>query len=189
MRTFQNKQNKNRNFPISISKSLFSSQVNKLSLINHVLLTEKFVNLVMNNGKKSKAYQILYKTMFLLENKVLSWQKKQNKQTSKNLLARNAFFQAIENVKPSLEVRKVRIARTVYQVPAIVSKKRQVSLAIRWILSSAKKRKKLSNSNFSECLTLELFDAFKKQGTARQKRDESHKLAEINRAYIRYRWW
>lgn len=96
---------------------------------------------------------------------------------------------AIENVKPSLEVRKVRIAGTTYQVPAILDKKKSISQAIRWIIESARIRKIRSKNNFSICLAEEFLDAFQKQGKARQKRDQLHNLASANRAYVRYRWW
>lgn len=101
----------------------------------------------------------------------------------------NVILQAIDNVKPSLEVRKVRIAGTTYLVPAIIPKTRQQTLAIKWIIEAARKKKRKTNLPFSECLASEAIDAFFKQGQARQKRDDLHKLAEANRAYTRYRWW
>lgn len=97
--------------------------------------------------------------------------------------------QAIENVKPSFEVRKVRVRGTTYLVPAILRKKRQETLAIKWLIDSARIRKGKSSISFAESLSHELLDALKKQGQARQKRDELHKLAQMNRAYTRYRWW
>jgi len=161
----------------------------KSSLQNENSLSEKIINLMMIHGKKAKAFSIFYKTLNKLETKLLSSSKFQVPPATKNLLVKKALVQAIENVKPSLEVRKVRVARMTYQVPAILTLNRQENLAIRWLLDSAKKRKKTSKMGFDECLALELFDAFNKQGGAREKRDELHKLAEINRAYIRYRWW
>ena len=88
-----------------------------------------------------------------------------------------------------MEVRKVRRAGTTYSVPAILSVKKQESLALKWIIESAKQRKKTSSFTFSQCLASEILEASKKAGHARLKRDELHRLAEANRAYIRYRWW
>lgn len=105
-----------------------------------------------------------------------------------DFLKKNILYQAIENVKPPLELRKVRKGGTTYQVPAIVSQKRQERLAIKWIIESAKKKNKKSNS-FSESLVTEILEAFNKTGRVRQKRDEILKIAEFNRAYTRYRWW
>ena len=101
----------------------------------------------------------------------------------------NFVLKAIENVKPSLEVKKVRVAGSTYLVPAILPKKKQETLAMRWIIDAARKRKKNSQLSFSQCLAEEIYEASKRQGYAYQKRDELHRLAEINRAYIRYRWW
>lgn len=105
------------------------------------------------------------------------------------LLTFNFLFKAIKNVKPSVEVRKVRKGGRIYQVPALIPKKRQEALAIRWIIDAAKIRKKNSKTSFAECLAIEFIEASKNQGKPRQKRDELHKLAELNRAYIRFRWW
>ena len=105
------------------------------------------------------------------------------------LVTFNFLFKAIKNVKPSVEVRKVRKGGRIYQVPALIPKKRQEALAIRWIIDAAKIRKKNSKTSFAECLAIEFIEASKKQGKPRQKRDELHKLAELNRAYIRFRWW
>ena len=170
--------------------------IKKNDIINLSNFVEKFTNFLMIHGKKMKAYTIFYESLNLLKktkpknflelgNKEFSSQQK----TSINFTTLHIVFQAVENVKPNLEVRKVRIAGMTYQVPSLLSKKRQQTLAIRWIIDSAKKRKIHSKLSFSECLSQEILDAYKKQGQARQKRDELHKIAEANRAYIRYRWW
>ena len=109
--------------------------------------------------------------------------------TKDDLLKNNTLYQAVENVKPTLELRRVRKGGTTYQVPAIVSQKRQERLAIKWIIESAEKRKKRNKSSFSNCLVKEIVEAFNKTGQPRQKRDEQLKIAEYNRAYTRYRWW
>ena len=96
---------------------------------------------------------------------------------------------AIENVQPSLECKRVRVAGASYQVPAIIDKKRGSTLAIRWIVEYARKRRKNTQRPFPSCLAQELHDAYKKQGQPRQRRDQYHKLSEANRGYLRYRWW
>ena len=155
---------------------------------------EKFMNLLMIDGKKTKAYNIFYKSLRFIENKKFinlleSSTNRADSTPQTTILARNLIFKAIENIKPSVEVRKVRKGGITYQVPALISEKRQETLAIRWIIDAAKHRKKNSKLTFAECLALELIEASKKLGKPRQKRDELHKLAESNRAYIRFRWW
>jgi small subunit ribosomal protein S7 len=162
-------------------------------------LTPKFLNFLTKSGKKSKAYSIFYKTMILLIKK-----KKKFLVSEKEIfLAQNAekispeFYsvdtilkQSIQYVKPIFEVKKVRIAGTTHQVPSIVPFQRQKNLAIRWIIQGAKeKKKKNPRVSFSEALATEIYDASKKLGYARSKRDELHKIAEANRASSHYRWW
>jgi len=102
----------------------------------------------------------------------------------------NIFEKAILNLQPFFEVKKVRIAGNTYQVPANLSKKRKEKKAMNWLIESAKEKKKKNTSkNFENCLALEIYDAFLKQGTARQKRNDLHKLAEANRAFSHFRWW
>jgi len=181
-------------------------------------LYEKFINLLMIHGKKIKAYNILYDSLTFLEAKNLRFVKSNqlefvlldpfqtkferavsrgnakdqgisNNQFSKDISTFNFLFNAIKNIKPSVEVRKVRKGGRIYQVPSLIPKKRQEALAIRWIIDAAKIRKKNSKISFAECLAIEFIEASKNQGKPRQKRDELHKLAELNRAYIRFRWW
>ena len=165
----------------------------KKSNLNFSLFSEKFINLLMIDGKKLKASKLFFDMLLLIKKRIEKNSEKKStnlvQKTSFNISVLHVLAQAVENVTPSLEVRKVRVAGTTYLVPAILSKKRQETLAIRWIIESAKKRKKNLKFNFSECLADEIYEASKKQGNARQKRDELHRLAEANRAYIRYRWW
>ena len=107
--------------------------------------------------------------------------------TIQTLLTTQFLEKAINNIKPNLEVRKVRRGGTTYQVPTILRRKRSEKLAIQWLIESAQKNKK--KSSFSESLANELMQAFYKSGEARQKRNILLQLAESNRAYIRYRWW
>ena len=164
--------------------------------VSESALSAKFMNLLMIDGKKIKAYNIFYETLRFLQAKNFLNSLKVSKQFSHStfkargaIFVRNVLFQAIENIKPSVEVRKVRKGGITYQVPALIPKQRQETLAIRWIIDAAKNRKKNSKMSFAECLALELTEASKKLGKPRQKRDELHKLAESNRAYIRFRWW
>ena len=179
-------------------------------------LVEKIINLLMIDGKKSKAFTIFHEAIHFFHylNVQNEWQQQKlisktiNKNYKVNLIAKETLLsnkltqknlnesldvtlltQAIENVKPYVEVRKVRVSRMIYQVPSIVKKKRQENLAIRWLVDSAKKRKKKSNLTYAKCLGLEFFDAFRRIGLVKQKRDDLHKLAESNRAFIKYRWW
>lgn len=145
------------------------------------IFSEKFINFLIIDGKKIKAYKLFF---LMLE----SLQQKTRKQ-AETLTAPEILEQAIRNCMPSLEVRKVRVAGTTYLVPAMIPKKKQETLAIRWIIEAAKKKKKTSKFTFAQCLAEEIYDAFSKQGYARTKRNDLHRLAEANRAYIRYRWW
>ena len=95
----------------------------------------------------------------------------------------------IENVRPCLEIRKVRVARATYLVPAQINKSKGQTLALRWIIEFAKKRRLQHNLSFPIALAQELKLAHEKQGSARQRRSELHRLAEANRANITYRWW
>jgi small subunit ribosomal protein S7 len=161
---------------------------------SQIELYDKFMNLLMIDGKKIKAYNIFYDSLRCLEvknieNPLHSFKQYGDPKSQNDILARTVLFEAVKNVEPSVEVRKVRKGGITYQVPALIPKKRQETLAIRWIIDAARNRKKNSKASFAECLAVELTEASKKLGKPRQKRDELHKLAELNRAYIRFRWW
>lgn len=145
------------------------------------IFSEKFINFLIIDGKKIKAYKVFFLMLEFLQQKT--------RKHDQALAAPEIMDQAIRNCMPSLEVRKVRVAGTTYLVPAMIPKKKQETLAIRWIIEAAKKKKKTSKFSFAQCLAEEIYDAFLKQGYARTKRNELHRLAEANRAYIRYRWW
>ena len=138
---------------------------------NSVLVT-RFVNSLMLQGKKTKAEAIFYGAMDLLE-----------KKTKEDPL--EVFLQAIQNVKPILEVKSRRVGGATYQVPVEVSTDRGTALAIRWILSFARARKGMP---MSAALVSEFQDAYNKQGSAIKKREDTHKMAEANRAFAHYRW-
>jgi len=154
-------------------------------------LSEKFINFLLMDGKKVKASTLYFHMLQLVK------QKFQGSPISKSSLfqgteTRSAVHiveQALRNCMPSLEVRKVRVAGTTYLVPTMLQKKKQETLALNWILEAAQKKKKSTKLSFAQCLADEIFEAFHKQGYARTKRNDLHRLAEANRAYIRYRWW
>ena len=152
------------------------------------LILPKFIKFLMKNGEKAKALNIYYYTLYLFKKKLVNSLKSITKKNL-NFCSLQMIILAVNNVKPSLDIRQIRVAGITYQVPIIISEQKQESLSIKWILHYAKKRQKLGGINFSECLAQELFDAFNKQGLAINKRDEIHKVAEANRAFIRYRWW
>ncbi|WP_406615541.1 30S ribosomal protein S7 [Mycoplasmopsis hyopharyngis] len=135
-------------------------------------LITKLINTIMLDGKKSIAQDILYSAFKIIEEKT-------------NKKAIDVFMQAIENVTPQLEVRTRRIGGTNYQVPTEVSKRRQQSLSLRWLVQYAR----LRNEKTMEIrLANEIIDASNKTGGAIKKREDTHKMAEANRAFAHFRW-
>ena len=135
------------------------------------LVISKFINAIMYDGKRSSAEKILYTAM--------------EKIKTKNLDPLKTFNSAIGNVKPNLEVRSRRVGGATYQVPVEVKSNRSQALALRWILSASRKRK---NKSMSEKLFFELMDASQNKGSAVKKREDTHKMAESNRAFAHFRW-
>jgi small subunit ribosomal protein S7 len=135
-------------------------------------LVAKTINSIMRNGKKSVAESILYRSFDLL-------QEKANKDPLK------LFKQAIENIKPVLEVRSRRVGGATYQIPVEVRYERRQALAIRWLLGFARKR---SERSMHEKLAMEILDAANNRGAAVKKKEDTHKMAEANRAFAHYRW-
>ncbi len=132
----------------------------------------KFINIMMGRGKKSVARKILYTTLDNL-----------NKKTNKEPL--EVFHKAIENVSPLVEVKSRRVGGATYQVPVEVNESRGKALAMRWIVSFARGR---SDKTMALRLTQELLDAYNKTGSAFKKKDDTHKMAEANRAFTHFRW-
>jgi len=135
-------------------------------------VVSKFVNCIMWDGKKSVSEKIFYDTLDILAAK-----------TKEDPL--QVFFKAFENVKPALEVRSRRIGGATYQVPTEVRADRRDMLARRWIIHAARSR---SENTMSERLALELLDAFNNRGTSVKKKEDTHKMAEANKAFAHYRW-
>ena len=133
----------------------------------------KFINKVMWDGKKTLAERIVYGAIERLDNK---------EEGKKGI---DIFFQAIENVKPLLEVRSRRVGGATYQVPMEVRPERQQTLAIRWIVDAARNR---NERTMVERLANELWDAANERGAAFKKREDTHRMAEANKAFAHYRW-
>jgi small subunit ribosomal protein S7 len=126
----------------------------------------------MRDGKKSIAESILYDAFDIIKNKT-------------NESPVKIFEQALENVKPMIEVKSRRVGGSTYQVPTEVRPSRRTALGIRWIIGFARKRSEKSMANK---LAAELLDAANKKGAAVKKKDDTHKMAEANKAFAHYRW-
>ena len=135
-------------------------------------LTAKFIRYIMKQGKRITAQRIF--------NSVLS-----ELQAKKKDDPVNVFVKAVDNVKPVLETRSRRVGGATYQVPVEVRENRQIALAFRWILLSARSRTEKTMVNK---LAGEILDAFENKGNAIKKREDTHKMAEANRAFAHYRW-
>ena len=136
------------------------------------LVLSKFMNSIMEQGKKSVAEGIVYGAF----DRMLTKAKSDPLQM---------FTQALENVMPSVEVRSRRVGGATYQVPVDVRAERRQALAIRWIITAARSR---NENTMEERLSGELMDAANGRGTAVKKREDTHKMAEANRAFSHYRW-
>jgi len=136
------------------------------------LVVTKFMNSLMFEGKKSAAEGIVYGALERIEQKA--------KRDGLEL-----FHEALNNVKPAIEVRSRRVGGATYQVPVEVRNDRRQALAIRWIIAAARAR---NENTMEERLSGELLDAANNRGTAVKKREDTHKMAEANRAFSHYRW-
>ena len=136
------------------------------------LVITKFMNSLMFEGKKSAAESIVYGALARIEQKA--------KRDGLEL-----FHEALTNVKPAIEVRSRRVGGATYQVPVEVRNDRRQALAIRWIITAARGR---NENTMEERLSGELLDAANNRGTAVKKREDTHKMAEANRAFSHYRW-
>jgi small subunit ribosomal protein S7 len=132
----------------------------------------KFMNCVMEHGKKSVAEQIVYGAFEVIEAR-----SKQN--------PIEVFHSALDNVAPSVEVRSRRVGGATYQVPVEVRPDRRQALAIRWLITAARDR---NEKTMTDKLSAELLDAANNRGTAVKKREDTHRMADANRAFSHYRW-
>jgi small subunit ribosomal protein S7 len=137
---------------------------------NNVQL-QSFINRVMKDGKKSVAAHVIYEALDMI-----------GERTKKDPI--EMFEQVLRNVAPAMEVRPRRVGGATYQVPMEVAPDRQFALATRWLIAAARGR---SGKNFAEKLAAECMDALNKTGNAVKKREETHKMAEANRAFSHYR--
>ena len=137
------------------------------------LVVAKFVNTIMQSGKKSTAQGIVYGALNELKGKV---------QGEEPL---TVFKKALENVKPSLEVRSRRVGGATYQVPVDVRPSRRLALALRWITDYSRER---GEKSMSQRVAAELMDAYNKRGNSIKKREDVHKMAEANKAFAHYNW-
>jgi small subunit ribosomal protein S7 len=134
----------------------------------------KFINALMFDGKKSVATKIMYGTLALIE-----------KRSGADAKGIDVFLNAIENIKPVMEVKSRRVGGATYQVPVEVRPARQQALALRWIIGFARKR---SERTMIEKLANELMDAANNRGASFKKKEDTYKMAEANKAFAHYRW-
>ncbi|MEJ5187757.1 30S ribosomal protein S7 [Treponema sp. J25] len=136
------------------------------------VLVSKFVNRMMWEGKRSICLKIVHEALEILQQK-----------SEKEAL--EVFTKAIDNVKPVLEVKSRRVGGATYQVPVEIRESRREALGMRWIIQAARAR---SGHDMSERLAAELLDAYNNTGTAVKKKEDTHKMAEANKAFAHYRW-
>ena len=135
-------------------------------------LVTKFINNMMNRGKKSTAEGILYRSLDIIADKAKTE-------------PLGVFKRAVDNTKPMVEVRSRRVGGATYQVPVEVRPDRRLSLSLRWLISAARSR---SEKSMDEKLAAELMDAANQRGNAVKKKEDTHRMAEANRAFAHYRW-
>ncbi len=135
-------------------------------------LVAKFVNCVMKDGKKSAAQKVFNDALALVEKRI-------------GEPPIEVFEKALQNIKPSVEVKSRRVGGSTYQVPTEIKHSRQIALAIRWLLTFSKKR---SEKGMSNKLAAELLDAYNERGAAVKKKEDTHKMAEANKAFAHFRW-
>ena len=135
-------------------------------------IISKFTSCMMMDGEKSTAEKIIYGALDLIE-----------KKTKSDPL--NLFHDALKNVKPQIEVRSRRVGGATYQVPVEVKAKRSQALALRWLIDASRKRK---DKNMSDRIFNEIYDAYQNRGSAIKKKEDTHKMAESNKAFAHFRW-
>jgi small subunit ribosomal protein S7 len=136
------------------------------------VVVTKFMNSIMYDGKKSAAESIVYGAFDIIENRTKA-------------VPLEVFRQALDNVAPAIEVRSRRVGGATYQVPVEVRMERRQALAIRWIIQAARSR---NDKTMVDRLSAELMDAANNRGNAVKKREDTHRMAEANRAFSHYRW-
>ena len=132
----------------------------------------KLINSIMYDGKKTIAEKIIYEAIEKIKLK--------SKEEPINI-----FNEAINNIKPTVEVRSRRVGGATYQVPVEVKSKRSQALALRWLINASRKRK---NKSMSDKIFNEIYDAYQNKGSAIKKKEDTHKMAESNKAFAHFRW-
>ena len=132
----------------------------------------KLINNIMYDGKKGVASKIIYEAIEKIKTK--------SKEDPINI-----FNEAINNIKPTVEVRSRRVGGATYQVPVEVKSKRSQALALRWLIDASRKRK---DKNMSDKIFNEIYDAYQNRGSAIKKKEDTHKMAESNKAFAHFRW-
>jgi small subunit ribosomal protein S7 len=135
-------------------------------------LVAKFIRSIMRDGKKSTAEQILYSAFEIIEGKI-------------NEPPLKVFEKALDNVKPTIEVKSRRVGGSTYQVPTEIRPSRRTALGIRWIISYARSR---NEKGMAQKMAGELMDAFGNKGAAIKKKEDTHKMADANKAFAHFRW-
>ena len=151
------------------------SQPKKIIVLDPIFkspIIPKLINSIMYDGKKGVASKIVYEAIEKIKSK-----------TKEEPI--NVFNEAINNIKPTVEVRSRRVGGATYQVPVEVKSNRAQALAIRWLVDASRKRK---DKHMSDKIFNELFDAYEKKGSAVKKREDVHKMAESNKAFAHFRW-
>lgn len=143
--------------------------------VYHSVMLTKVINRVMKDGKKNPATKQIYRMMDLLKEKT-------------NQESLTVFDQALENIRPQLEVRARRIGGAAYQVPTPVRGPRRDSLAIRWLITAARARSSSEFHTFAEKMAAEIIDAYNNAGGAVKKKTDTHRMAEANKAFAHFRW-
>ena len=151
------------------------SQPKKIPLLDSKFksaIVPKLINSIMYDGKKVVAQKIIYEAIEKIKSK-----------TKDEPI--NIFHEAINNIKPTVEVKSRRVGGATYQVPTEVKSKRAQALAIRWLIDASRKRK---NKHMSDKIFNEIYDAYEKKGFAVKKKEDVHKMAESNKAFAHFRW-
>ena len=151
------------------------TQPKKISVLDSKFksaIVPKLINSIMYDGKKVVAQKIIYEAIEKIKSK-----------TKDEPI--NIFHEAINNIKPTVEVRSRRVGGATYQVPVEVKSKRAQTLAIRWLVEASRKRK---NKYMSDKIFNEIYDAYEKKGLAVKKKEDVHKMAESNKAFAHFRW-
>ena len=152
-------------------KKTIDRKINPDPKYNSVVIS-KFVNRMMWEGKRSVSLRLVHEAMGILQEKA-----------DKEPL--EVFLKALDNVKPTVEVKSRRVGGATYQVPVEIRETRREALGMRWIIGAARKR---SGRGMGERLAAELMDAYNNTGTAFKKKEDTHKMAEANKAFAHYRW-